>query len=127
MNKKIIQTAKAPAPIGPYNQAVMSGDNLYVSGQIALDPESGELIQGGIKEETEQVMKNLQAILEEAGLSFEHVIKASIFVKDMHQFQAINEVYGAYFNADSAPARETVEVANLPKFVNVEISLIAVR
>ncbi len=127
MKKVIIKTDKAPAPIGPYNQAVMSGDTLFISGQIALDPSSGALVQGSIEEETEQVMKNLKAILEEAGLSFENVIKSSIFVKDMHQFQAINQVYGAYFKPETAPARETVEVGNLPKFVNVEISMIAVR
>lgn len=125
--KKIIQTDKAPAPIGPYNQAVWAGDTLYVSGQIALDPASGKLIDESIEAETEQVMQNLSAVLREAGLGFENVVKASIFVKDMHQFARINAVYGNFFDADSAPARETVEVANLPKFVNVEISVIAVR
>lgn len=127
MKKTIIKTDKAPAPIGPYNQAIMSGDTLYISGQIAIDPASGELVEGDIQKETRQVMENLKAILDVAGLSFEQVIKASIFVKDMHQFQAINEVYGSYFDAETAPARETVEVGNLPKFVNVEISMIAVR
>lgn len=125
--KKIITTTKAPAPIGPYNQAVWGGETLYISGQIALDPESGALVEGNIQKETEQVMKNLKAILNAAGLSFENVVKATIFIKDMHQFGAINEVYGQFLNAESAPARETVEVANLPKFVNVEISMIAVR
>lgn len=125
--KKIIQTDQAPAPIGPYNQAVWAGNTLYVSGQIALDPASGELIDENIEAETEQVMQNLSAVLREAGLGFEHVVKASIFVKDMHQFARINAVYGNFFDAASAPARETVEVANLPKFVNVEISVIAVR
>ncbi len=125
--KKIIQTDKAPAPIGPYNQAVWAGNTLYVSGQIALDPASGKLIDESIEAETEQVMQNLSAVLREAGLGFADVVKASIFVKDMHQFSRINAVYGKFFDADSAPARETVEVANLPKFVNVEISLIAVR
>lgn len=125
--KKIIRTSKAPAPIGPYNQAVLAGDTLYVSGQIALDPSNGSLYIGPIEEETRLVMENLRAVLEEAGMSFSQVVKASIFVKDMNQFSQINEVYAGYFDADSAPARETVEVSNLPKFVNVEISVIAVR
>tara|TARA_R110000868_G_scaffold78284_3_gene223576 strand:- start:30678 stop:31058 length:381 start_codon:yes stop_codon:yes gene_type:complete len=125
--KKIITTTNAPAPIGPYNQAVLTGNTLYISGQIPLDPKSGELVSGDIKKETEQSMQNLKAILTEAGMTFENVVKSSIFVKDMHQFAQINEVYGAYFDSDTAPARETVEVANLPKFVNVEISMIAVK
>ena len=125
--KKIINTSNAPAPIGPYNQAVLSGNTLYISGQIPIDPESGTLIQGDIKQETIQSMENLKAILHEAGMTFEHVVKTSIFVKDMHQFSQINEAYATYFEADTAPARETVEVANLPKFVNVEISMIAVK
>lgn len=125
--KKIISTQGAPAPIGPYNQAVMSGDTLYISGQIALDPLNGKLVEGDIGEETQQVMQNLEAILLAAGLTFENVVKSTIFIKDMHRFAEINEVYGRFFNADTAPARETVEVANLPKFVNVEISMIAVR
>ncbi|KAB7530468.1 RidA family protein [Flagellimonas olearia] len=125
--KKIINTPKAPAPIGPYNQAVWIKDTLYISGQIPIDPATGKLVEGDIKKETKQSMENLKAILEEAGLTFDHVVKTSIFIKDMHQFSEINEVYGTYFNADTAPARETVEVANLPKFVNVEISMIAVK
>ncbi len=125
--KKIIQTEAAPAPIGPYNQAVLAGNTLYLSGQIALNPATGELISGSIEDETEQVMKNLQAVLESAGLGFGHVVKTSIFVKDMHQFSQINGIYGKYFDPQTAPARETVEVANLPKFVNVEISMIAVK
>jgi 2-iminobutanoate/2-iminopropanoate deaminase len=125
--KKIINTSKAPAPIGPYNQAVLSGSTLYISDQIPMDPITGELIEGDIKKETRQSMENLKAILLEAGMDFTHVVKASIFVKDMHQFSAINEVYGSYFDAATAPARETVEVANLPKFVNVEISMIAIK
>lgn len=125
--KQIIQTAQAPAPIGPYNQAVLAGNTLYLSGQIALDPVSGELVSGSIEDETQQVMNNLKAVLEAAGMGFEQVVKASIFVKDMHQFSRINAVYGKYFDPQSAPARETVEVSNLPKFVNVEISVIAVR
>jgi 2-iminobutanoate/2-iminopropanoate deaminase len=125
--KKIVTTANAPAPIGPYNQAVFAGDTLYISGQIPIDPKTGNLVSGDIKKETEQSMQNLKAILTEAGMTFENVVKSSIFVKDMHQFSQINEVYGAYFDADTAPARETVEVANLPKFVNVEISMIAIK
>ena len=125
--KKIIQTENAPAPIGPYNQAVLSGNTLYISGQIPMDPKNGKLISGDIKKETAQCMQNLKAILEEAGMTFEHVVKSSIFLSDMHQFALVNEVYGNYFKSETAPARETVEVANLPKFVNVEISMIAVR
>ena len=124
--KTIIKTAAAPAPIGPYNQAVRAGNTLYVSGQIALDPDTGELLKGSIEEETELVMKNLQAVLKAAGADFSNVVKSSIFVADMGQFARINEVYGRYFDAETAPARETVEVANLPKYVNVEISVIAV-
>ncbi|PIB29933.1 reactive intermediate/imine deaminase [Maribacter sp. 4U21] len=125
--KKIINTTKAPAPIGPYNQAVLSGNTLYISGQIPLNPETGLLVQGDIKEETKQSMENLRVILEEAKMSFENVVKSSIFLSDMNQFSEVNEVYGTYFKADTAPARETVEVANLPKFVNIEISMIAVQ
>lgn len=125
--KKIITTTNAPAPIGPYNQAILAGNTLYISGQIPIDPKTGDLVSGDIKKETEQSMQNLKAILTEAGMTFENVVKSSIFVKDMHQFSQINEVYGAYFDADTAPARETVEVANLPKFVNVEISMIAIK
>ena len=123
--KKIITTEKAPAPVGPYNQAVMLGNMLYTSGQIAIDPNSGKLITDTIEAETTLVMQNLKAILEAANMSFENVIKSSIFVSDMNDFSKINEVYGQYFNPETAPARETVEVANLPKFVNVEISMIA--
>lgn len=125
--KTIINTPKAPAPIGPYNQAVLIKDTLYISGQIPINPATGELVEGNIKEETRQSMENLKAILEEAGMTFENVMKTSIFIKDMHQFNEINEVYGSYFDASTAPARETVEVANLPKFVNVEISMIAIK
>ncbi|MDA8810069.1 Rid family detoxifying hydrolase [Flavobacteriaceae bacterium] len=124
--KKIITTANAPAPIGPYNQAVLSGNTLYISGQTPIDPSTGNLVSGSIEKETLQVMKNIEAILTAAGATFESVVKASIFVKDMHQFKAINGVYGSFFNAATAPARETIEVANLPMFVNVEISMIAV-
>lgn len=125
--KKIIQTSNAPAPIGPYNQAILSGSTLYISGQIPMNPASGNLIEGDIKKETDQCMKNLQAILTEADMTFENVVKASIFLSDMNQFTSVNEVYGTYFHVETAPARETVEVANLPKFVNVEISMIAIR
>jgi len=123
--KKIIQTPNAPAPIGPYSQAVMYGDMLYTSGQIPIDPRTGELISGDISAETKMVMENLKAILEAADLSFENVIKTSIFISDMNNFTSINKVYSTYFDEANAPARETVEVANLPKYVNVEISMIA--
>lgn len=125
--KKIIQTTNAPAPIGPYNQAVLTGNTLYISGQIAINPVNNELVQDSIEEETEQVFRNLKAILQEADMSFENVVKSSIFISDMNNFSRINAVYGKYFNEETAPARETVEVANLPKFVNVEISMIAVQ
>ncbi|MBW2960801.1 RidA family protein [Mesonia aestuariivivens] len=125
--KKIINTTNAPAPIGPYNQAVLTGNMLYTSGQIAIDPQTGKLFKGAIEEETNLVMNNLEAILKEAGMTFEHVIKTSIFISDMNNFGAINKVYASYFNEATAPARETVEVANLPKFVNVEISAIAAK
>ena len=123
--KKIINTSKAPLPIGPYNQANAFNGMLFISGQIALDPTSGELVIGSIEEETHQVLKNVGAILEEAGSSFEQVLKASVFVKDMNMFGRINEVYAQYFDG-LYPARETVEVAGLPKGVNVEISVIAI-
>ena len=125
--KKIIQTKDAPAPIGAYNQAVLSGNTLYISGQIAINPVNGELQQETIEEETEQVMRNLKAILIAAEMSFENVVKSSIFISDMNNFSRINTVYSKYFEEATAPARETVEVANLPKFVNVEISMIAVK
>jgi|TARA_B110000858_G_scaffold51995_1_gene60190 2-iminobutanoate/2-iminopropanoate deaminase len=123
--KKIITTPNAPAPIGPYNQAVLSNGVLYISGQIPLDPASMELVEGDLEKETVQVMENLKAILEAAGMTFDQVVKSSIFLKDMNNFAQINKVYGSYFNEDTAPARETVEVANLPKFVNIEISMIS--
>jgi 2-iminobutanoate/2-iminopropanoate deaminase len=125
--KKIINTSKAPAPIGPYNQAVLSGNTLYTSGQIAFHPETMKLVLDDIKTETKQVMENMKAVLAAANMTFENVIKTSIFISDMNNFGQINEVYGNYFNEDTAPARETVEVSNLPKFVNVEISMIAVK
>ena len=123
--KKIIITKNAPAPIGPYNQAVLKGNMLYTSGQIAIDPKTGSLVLDNIKAETKLVMENLKAILTEVGMTFENVLKTSIFISDMKNFADINEVYATYFNEATAPARETVEVANLPKYVNVEISLIA--
>ncbi|MEM7187101.1 MAG: RidA family protein [Bacteroidota bacterium] len=123
--KKIIHTSKAPAPIGPYNQAVMNGTMLYTSGQIAIDPSTGALVTGDITTETRQVMENMRAVLEAAQMDFTHVLKTSIFISDMGNFAAINEVYASYFDDATAPARETVEVANLPKYVNVEISMIA--
>lgn len=125
--KTIITTKKAPAPIGPYNQAVLTGNTLYTSGQIAINPESGALVLENIQSETRQVMENMKQVLLAADMTFENVIKASIFISDMNNFSEINTVYGEYFNDETAPARETVEVANLPKFVNVEISAIAVK
>lgn len=124
--KKIIETDQAPAPIGPYSQAVLVGNTLYASGQIAIDPATGELVMDTIDAETHQVMKNIGAVLEAAGMDYTNIIKSSIFVADMGDFDAINKVYGSYFTSDF-PARETVEVANLPKYVNVEISVIATR
>lgn len=124
--KKIIHTPNAPAPIGPYNQAVLVNNTLYTSGQIAIDPKTGNLVLDNIQTETRLVMENLKAVLAAAGMDFNNVIKTSIFISDMHNFSAINEVYAEYFDETTAPARETVEVANLPKFVNVEISMIAV-
>lgn len=125
--KTIIKTKNAPEPIGPYNQAIRTGNTLYVSGQIALDPVSGELIKGGVEDETKQVMENLKAVLEAAEMNFSNVVKSSIFISNMDNFGKINAVYAQYFDEETAPARETVEVANLPKFVNVEISMIAVK
>jgi 2-iminobutanoate/2-iminopropanoate deaminase len=125
MSKTIINSNNAPAPIGPYSQAVKAGNTLYVSGSIPLDAQTGELINANITEETHQVMKNMDAVLTAAGMSFENVVKCSIFIKDMNQFGAINDAYGMYFK-ENPPARETVEVARLPKDVNVEISCIAV-
>jgi 2-iminobutanoate/2-iminopropanoate deaminase len=124
MNKKIIFTTAAPAPIGPYSQAVMAGNTLYVSGQIPLDPNTGDLVSGNIAEETRQVMLNIGAILKEAGMGYQNIIKSSIFLKDMNNFATVNAIYGEFF-VDAYPARETVEVARLPKDVNVEISVIA--
>ncbi|NJX15426.1 RidA family protein [Tamlana crocina] len=125
--KRIITTAKAPAPIGPYNQAVLTGNTLYISGQIALNPETSQLVLDNIKDETQQVMQNLKAILKAADMTFENVVKSSIFISNMDDFSSINNVYGSFFDEATAPARETVQVAKLPKNVNVEISMIAVQ
>jgi len=125
MSKKIIFTEKAPAPIGPYSQAILTGDTLYTSGQIAIDPKNGELMMQSIEAETIQVMENLKAVLEAAEMDFENVVKTTIFLTSMNDFLKVNTIYGAYFNEKTAPARETVQVAGLPKGVNVEISVVA--
>ena len=125
--KKIITTKNAPAPIGPYNQAILVNDTLYLSGQIGLDPRLMKMVEGDIKKETEQVMENLKNVLEAAEMTFNHVIKSSIFLSDMEDFGEVNEVYGSYFLNETAPARETVAVKTLPKYVRVEISMIAVK
>ena len=127
MKKQIINTPQAPAPIGPYNQAMKAGNTLYISGQIPLIPETMELVNGDIKAATQQVMQNLDAILKTAGMSFKNVVKSSIFLESMDDFAAVNEVYGSYFNEATAPARETVAVKTLPKSVGVEISMIAIE
>jgi 2-iminobutanoate/2-iminopropanoate deaminase len=125
--KKIIFTDKAPAPIGPYNQAVLIGNTLYTSGQIALHPQTMELVLDNIESETQQVMENIKAVLEAADMTFENVVKTTIFIMDMGNFARINSVYGTYFDEKTAPARETVQVAGLPKGVNVEISMVAIK
>ena len=127
MNKTIITTDKAPAPLGPYNQAVLVKDTLYLSGQIPLIPHTMELVEGDLEAETKQVMHNLKAVLEAANMGFDNVVKTSIFLSDMNNFAAVNDFYGSYFDHATAPARETVEVANLPKFVRIEISMVAVK
>ena len=123
--KKIIKTSLAPAPIGPYNQAVAVGNMLFTSGQIALHPTTMELVLTNIETETTQVMENLKAVIEAADMTMDNIIKTTIFISDMNNFQAINKIYGSYFNDETAPARETVQVARLPRDVNVEISAIA--
>ena len=125
--KKIIKTSAAPEPIGPYNQAILVNGTLYTSGQIAIDPESGNLILDDIEKETTCVMKNLKAVLAKANMTFENVIKSTIYLSDMESFSKVNEIYGSYFNEETAPARETVAVATLPKSVNVEISVVAIK
>ena len=125
--KKIITTLKAPAPIGSYNQAIMVNDTLYLSGQIGLDPYSMKVVNGGAKEETKQVMKNLKAVLEAADMTFDNVVKSSIFIIDMSDFDKVNEIYESYFNNEAAPAREPIAVKTLPKNVRVEISMLATK
>lgn len=125
MSKQIIQTNKVPAPIGPYSQAVIANGFLFASGQVAFDPATGELVLSSIEAETKQVMENIKAILEEAKINFDHIVKTSIFLSNMDLFAAVNQVYGSYFSADF-PARETVAVKTLPRNVNVEISVTAV-
>jgi 2-iminobutanoate/2-iminopropanoate deaminase len=128
MDKQIINTPSAPAPIGPYNQAILAGDMLFISGQICIDPATGSLMNQDIQQETHQVMHNLRAILNASDMSFHHVVKTTIFITDMNRFSEINEVYGKYFDSNGVfPARETVQVSALPKFVNVEISMIAIK
>ena len=125
--KKIIYTDKAPAPIGPYSQAVFVGNTLYTSGQIALDPATMELVMETIELETAQVMNNMKAVLKAADMDFSNVVKSTIFISDMNDFARINSIYASYFDEEFAPARETVQVAKLPKNVNVEISMIAIK
>jgi len=127
LKKVIISTLNAPAPIGPYNQAVKVGNTIYISGQIPLVPSTMELFSGSIKQETQLVMEHLQAILETASMTFENVVKSTIYLDDMNNFGEINQIYGTYFDNDTAPARETVAVKTLPKSVRVEISMIAVK
>ena len=127
MKKEIITTLNAPSPIGPYNQAVKVGNTLYISGQIPLIPSSMELLSGSIKEETQLVMEHLQSILDAAGMTFKHVVKSTIYLDDMNNFGEVNQLYGNYFDNDTAPARETVAVKTLPKSVRIEISMIAVK
>jgi 2-iminobutanoate/2-iminopropanoate deaminase len=126
MEKKVINTSNAPSPIGPYNQAIQTGNILFISGQICIDPSTGNLKNKDLQEETHQVMQNLKSILSEAGMNFSNAVKTTIFLTDMHQFGVVNEIYGKYFDSDF-PARETVQVSALPKFANVEISMIAVK
>jgi len=125
--KEIIITSNAPDPVGPYNQAIKAGNTLYLSGQIAIDPSTGQLVLDNIEAETHQVFKNLKAVLAQAEMSLEHIVKCTVFVSDMNNYGRINAVYGEYFDDDTAPARELVEVARLPKDVNIEISAIAVK
>lgn len=125
VRKTVVRSASAPEPIGAYSQAIRTGNMLFVSGQIALDPATGELITANIAVETKQVMRNIKAVLEEAGATMDHVVKATIFLKDLSQFQAVNEAYGSFFHG-TFPARETVEVSRLPKDVSIEISVVAV-
>ena len=123
--KKIITSKNAPSPIGPYNQAVIANGFMFISGQVGMNPKTGKIVKDSISDETEQVMENLSSILNEASISFENVVKTTIFLSDMNDFSSVNEVYGKYFDEDIAPARETVQVSKLPLGVNVEISMIA--
>ena len=123
--KKAILTSKAPAPIGPYSQAIQAGNSLYISGQIAIDPATGDLVMSSIEDETHQVLKNLGAILDAAGLGYQHVVSCTVYISDMNMFSRINAIYAMYFNQDAPPARATVQVSCLPKNVNVEIGAIA--
>ena len=125
--KKIITTLNAPTPIGPYNQAILANGTLYISGQIGLYPHNMEMVKGDVKKETEQVMENLKSVLDAAEMNFNHVVKSSIFLENMDDFSAVNEVYGACFDNETAPARETIAVKTLPKKVRVEISMIAIK
>ena len=124
--KKIIKTKNAPSPVGPYNQAILFNNTLYASGQIAINPINNQIINEDIEAETKQVMENLNEVLKEAKMDFSNVVKCSIFLKDMNDFESVNQIYSTFFNEKDAPARETVEVSMLPKNVNVEISLIAI-
>lgn len=126
MSKEVIYSSEAPEPIGPYSQAIMASNTLYVSGQIPIDASTGKIVSGDIRLETEQVMKNIKAVLSAAGLDFSNVVKCSIFLNDMNNFPKVNEAYGKYFTSNP-PARETMEVSRLPKDVNVEISCIAIK
>jgi len=125
--KTIINASEAPAPVGPYNHSVLAGNTLYISGQIAINQSEGRIVLDTIEDETHQVMKNLGYILKAAGMTYENIVKCSVFVSDMEQYGRINAAYATYFNDETAPARELVQVANLPKYVNVEISCIAVK
>lgn len=125
--KKIINTPKAPAPLGPYNQAILAGDTLYISGQIPFDMETETMIDGSIEDATSQVMKNLKEVLAAADMTFENVVKTSIFLADMDNFQRVNKIYASYFDEETAPARETVQIARLPRESVIEISMIAVK
>jgi 2-iminobutanoate/2-iminopropanoate deaminase len=127
MKKKIISTLSAPTPIGPYNQAILMNNTLYLSGQIPLIPETMEIVEGDIKKETQRVMQNLEAVLDAAEMNFENVVKTSIFLSDIDNFGKVNDIYASYFNNETAPARETVAVKTLPKKVRVEISMIAAK
>jgi len=123
--KEIVYTKNAPDPVGPYSQAILTNNTLFISGQVALDPNNGDMINSSIEEETLQVMNNLKAILNEVGFDFSNVIKSTIYLSDMNNFSKVNEIYGSFFNKDYVPSRVTVEVSRLPKDANVEIDMIA--